>query len=189
MAWLLFQQDNFKNFKIKYLLIWAFGFITFIHLFIPYIVKNDGALNIMKNGKENIYAKLIVYDKSLVGKKLIVCNNSFLGYMLLPYHRFEILGGNGIFNYNYRNEAFVSEYCYENIKESFANIILSNDRFITLLGDSESIYTSISFDSLFNNDNQKIFYGSNNKKYVIARHKCGFLKNKNYCLYKISKAD
>ena len=193
-GWLYFETKESQNLKELIsgsILSGILIIVSITNFFIPNLIKNDRGLYDMVQSPDITLSKIILKDETLIGQKIIVGNNSFLGYMLLPYHKFELLNycGDGIFNYNYLKGAFESKYCYDSFDKSFQHVILSGDRVATLLNESREAYTSLDFESLFKtNNNEKVMLkSSNNVKYVVEIYKCMSVKDKNVCLYKISQ--
>jgi len=197
--WLGFFDIN--NFKLKWLMSVILALVCFLHLFIPLYIK-DVCLNLTQNGDSVKISGIILHDKNLEKKSIIIANDNFVGYILLPYNRYSIINycEDKPFNYDITNYPANNNLCYEKeLKSKFYNeyyTYLDKNRLIKLYNenvkDNKEVYSIVSINSkVF--DNTDIAYIKDDKTgifYSIQRYKCfKNEKKEDICLYKIKKSE
>lgn len=197
--WLIFLENN--QIKLKQIISMQLGIICFLHIFIPFFM-NDEYLKLTQKDVAIKMVKIILSDKAIDKKSIILGNDNFAGYMLLPYKKYKLINycEDRSFNYNVVNYPANNNLCYE--KKLSSKVFneyytyLDKNRLIDLynrnVGNDKEVYSVVSISPMVF-EKSEITYIKDDKTgvfYSIHRYKCfKNEKEESICLYKIKKSE
>lgn len=190
--------DNYKldNYKVKAFFVTLFlSIISITQILVPFYIKTNMLYNIFSDDGIRL-SKLILEDKKLDGKTIILTKDNSAGFILLPYNKYKIKNYCESDNYSYDVRFFTknSKYCTQIHQNSqFKSLFylvtkLNMDRLLNFVDDDE-VYTNIPVnDTLGKKDKVSIKDSHSGYIYTFEKYKSFRAVNGlEYSLYKITR--